>query len=1074
MSTHEQLSVSDIADEVRGWVEEGRAILSARTQIAEAGDAAVNTLRAAAIPVRRDNQVMLRVLPLRPRDAELIGSVARQAQLPAASTDLEYQLHHLTRTIAAATDAVRTVTGFQRFFSFGGSRENGRKAAALLTEYREWYLAHGISGQLNRLAPGDDSHARNVRIEDALAGWVGLVQRLGETAGSVTLEPSTTFAILPNAMKIIQRAAQEEESRRAAAVDAGNEVRRMETGRMLAEMPVERLREATRDKIRVNALVNLGIRTVLDVLANEDQLQYFAGIGETSAIRIRGAARTILQSTYEEMPTRIDIRNRSTEHTELLRCLRTWDATRKAAALPGDLAQIQELVPLAGGIDKDVTHALVACPSRWTIDDFRHSIQTVVRCARRMSEASDSAQADDPWDDFLSRPADYFALLAELGFITEDEQKSHGDLPEDIVEAVRALELKTEHLNVSLRGYQSFGARFALTQRKVIIGDEMGLGKTVEAIAVLAHLRATGSHHALVICPAAVVTNWTREVQSKSKLAAHRVHGPDRTAAVSTWIRRGGIAVTTFETLNWLTTQAAQLPDLGCVVVDEAHYIKNPAAQRTARTTRIINSCERAVLLTGTPLENRIDEFRHLVGYLRPDLVIDANEFAPKRFRRQVAPAYLRRNQEDVLTELPELVEVEEWLGMSREDFTAYRSAVALGNFMAVRQSAMLTGNNSIKLQRLCEIVEEAEDNGRRVVVFSHFLEVLQQVVAALPGRVFGPLTGSVPAAKRQTIIDQFSAAQHGAVLVAQILAGGVGLNIQAASVVIICEPQLKPTTEWQAIARAHRMGQVESVQVHRLLSEEGVDQRLHQLLARKREVFEEFARQSETAESAPEAYDVSETELAKEVIAAERERLFGRPVSGDSSNRPGGSDSPEHNDLRTSSVRIPVSDHTEPVVPELLVNSPTSFAADTSSEDCDELTTPSSGAARAGSATPYLLPYNEFSGTFLPVAETAFESVIDNVVCIVEVEGPILGYRLHDAYREASGDWDDRECSRILNRAITRAEASGWIVSDNPLGAEGVKPRTFRLATQPVVIARELGPRSLAQVPPAEREYHH
>lgn len=113
-------------------------------------------------------------------------------------------------------------------------------------------------------------------------------------------------------------------------------------------------------------------------------------------------------------------------------------------------------------------------------------------------------------------------------------------------------------------------------------------------------------------------------------------------------------------------------------------------------------------------MENRIDEFRNLVGYLRPDLIVDADELVPGRFRRQVAPAYLRRNQEDVLTELPEVVEVEEWLPLSREDFLAYRSAVAAGNFMVMRQPAMLKGSNSEKMQRLVEIVEEAEDNGRR------------------------------------------------------------------------------------------------------------------------------------------------------------------------------------------------------------------------------------------------------------------------------------------------------------------------------------------------------------------------
>ncbi len=131
-------------------------------------------------------------------------------------------------------------------------------------------------------------------------------------------------------------------------------------------------------------------------------------------------------------------------------------------------------------------------------------------------------------------------------------------------------------------------------------------------------------------------------------------------------------------------------------------------------------------------------------------------------------------------------------------------------------------------------------------------------------------------------MVDQFSAAGHGAVLVAQIVAGGVGLNIQAASVVVICEPQLKPTTEWQAIARAHRMGQLESVQVHRLLSEDGVDRRVTEILAEKRRLFDEFARVSDTADSAPEAVDISEAELAREVVAAERERLLTHHTPGE------------------------------------------------------------------------------------------------------------------------------------------------------------------------------------------------
>jgi SNF2 family DNA or RNA helicase len=200
------------------------------------------------------------------------------------------------------------------------------------------------------------------------------------------------------------------------------------------------------------------------------------------------------------------------------------------------------------------------------------------------------------------------------------------------------------------------------------------------------------------------------------------------------------------------------------------------------------------------------------------------------------------------------------------------------GNFMAMRQAALRAGTKSQKMQRLLDIVEEAEDNERRVLVFSHFRGVLDDIASVLPGKVFGPLTGSVPAAKRQHMVDEFSRAGHGAVLVAQIVAGGVGLNIQAASVVVICEPQLKPTTEWQAIARSRRMGQLESVQVHRLLSEAGVDRRVTEILAKKSGLFAEFARVSETAESAPEAFDISDAEVAREIVALERERLLSQP----------------------------------------------------------------------------------------------------------------------------------------------------------------------------------------------------
>lgn len=1048
-------SVGDICDEVRSSVKAARAVLDARQQIqSDARDASIR-IRSRTVSARRDDRPLWQFIPLFLDDYQHIRTIAKTAYLPVVAAADQRELDRLTTEVAKATEDLRAVTGFGRLLLFGGTRDKANRAEKFLSDYYQQYRVAGLNHVIERAAPREDQRVARLTTTDVLSDWVGFKRQLRDRGQTAALEASKTFAILPNATAVIRRAAADESRLRESAVDAGNNVRRMETDRLLADMSVERLREVTRNKIRVGALTRHGITNVLAVLTNDGVLEYLDGIGETSATYIRAAARTLRQNTFDEMPMRIDVKNRTREHTEFLRRLRAWDAARRASVSSAEMTIVDELGPIAAAIDKTVTHAIVIPTVLSTVEDFRDAVQIVARAARGVADARDAATSGDPWDDFLRRPADYFALLAELGFITEDAEKTHGDLPVEIIQAVREFELKGDNILASLRGYQSFAARFALVQRKVIIGDEMGLGKTVEAIAVLAHLRSKGDHQFLVICPAAVVTNWVREVGSKSKLEAHRLHGPDRQWAARNWQRRGGVAVSTFETLPWLMGNVV-LPTLGCVVVDEAHYIKNPDARRTQRTAQLVDGCERAIFLTGTPLENRLDEFRSLVGYLRPDLVVNANEFSPKKFRRQVAPAYLRRNQEDVLTELPELVEVEEWVGMSAEDAAAYRVAVAERNFMAMRQACMKQGLKSTKMQRLIEIVSEAEANGRRVIVFSHFLDVLNDVVHQLPGRVAGLLTGSVPASKRQAMVDEFSSADKGAVLVAQIVAGGVGLNIQAASVVVICEPQLKPTTEWQAIARAHRMGQLDSVQVHRLLSDEGVDQRIRQILIRKEQLFDRFARESDVADGAPEAFDITEAALAREVIATERERLFGQGAA----------------DLRTDSV-APEEEPSEPSHPERVsapISSAPSFEAGSHPSRREAGCTGPAVRRRDESATTQLKAYQVFGERVSVPSPTSPREIIDNVVRIVAIEGPVTGWRIHQVYAQCSPvqQWRD-ESSSLLNRAISAAERQGLIVAENPLGHKGNKPRTFKLPQQSSEVARTLGPRSISVVPPVE-----
>ncbi|WBB90366.1 DEAD/DEAH box helicase [Verrucosispora sp. WMMC514] len=888
-----------LAQDVRHW---HRAVQQAAT-------AAEGGLRDRSVVVERSGQAAWRVLALRANDRDVVRRLKERATLPATTATDDALLRLLIDDAPRAVADLAPMLDVRRYLVGPARKQAAGTAAMFLRDRHAEVTAAGSPERLGHLgvpsAPSDpvrdsvrdllDPSLRFALLAERTGGTPELVERTGrkrgsagraapqrEPAGWTDPEPElvdrSVFAGLPAALAAIDTVVAGEAPYRSAAREAGEQVRHHEVHRILRDMPVETLRTVSRDRFRLGPLTDTGITTVQDVLHRGASLQALPGVGETTARRLLGAARTLWQTTYDDTPGRIDVEHRHPETTHLLRCLAEWDTHRRTHGAAADLERAAELAPLGGTIDRRTSHLLVVPTRGLAASGLRDSIEIVKRRAELLGRSTTPGRRNlraDPWDDFLSRPADYFAMLAELGFASGDENAAHGDLPDEIIQAVRDQALDGAHLTTSLRGYQSFAARFALVQRKVVIGDEMGLGKTVEAIAVLAHLRSRGGTRFLVVCPAAVVTNWVREINGKSTLRPHRVHGPGRDTAARAWRRDGGVAVTTYETLAWWGPQLRESPDLACVVVDEAHYVKNPQAQRSIRTKELVARADRAILLTGTPLENKVDEFRNLASYVRPDLTVDTTDLSPARFRRQIAPAYLRRNQVDVLDELPELIEVEEWLPMSSADTTRYREAVERGNFMRMRQAAMLAAAESTKVQRLVEIVREATENERRVIVFSHFREVLDLVARTLPGPVFGPLTGSVPANHRQRMVDEFSAARHGAVLVAQIVAGGVGLNIQSASVVVLCEPQLKPTTEAQAVARAHRMGQVQSVQVHRLLSEEGVDQRITELLAGKRRIFDDFARVSDTADASPEAVDLSEAELVREVVAAERQRLL-------------------------------------------------------------------------------------------------------------------------------------------------------------------------------------------------------
>lgn len=691
----------------------------------------------------------------------------------------------------------------------------------------------------------------------------------------------------------------EDDALRARVVELVEEYRTDRLRTELAGIDVGRLRETTERNLRLQALEDAGLRTVGDVLdAGPEELEALPGVGPHTARAAAAAAQRLAETLRAGFPVRVEPGEDGPLGRELAAALHRLHHLDRMLA-----PHRTHLADFASSVAVQARHAaparsrlglLVRLPG--TRDRARRALASLARWEPWLAAtglpdvvARLTAHLAGPrpgplavWEEFERDAATFYALLGEV--VPGVNAVGHGVLPAELVERIEAFPLDTSLLRVRLRGYQAFGARFALNQGRVLIGDEMGLGKTVQAIAVVAHLAATGERTALVVCPASVVVNWCREVALHSELPVHRVHGAGREEALAAWRRDGGVAVTTFETLRHVPAG-----DPAVLVVDEAHYVKNPDARRTQEVATWAGRCPRVLLLTGTALLNRVEELLALTRLLQPELVaslpVHLRMLDAETFRRHIAPVYLRRNLEDVLVELPPRLVVDEWEPLTPAAERRYRAAVASGNLMAMRRADLTVPDpaDSAKLERLLEIVEEARDGGQRVVVFSYFRDVVARVaeeVTRIAGvRAYGPITGSVPAGERQEIVDAFSAGDAGAVLVSQIAAGGVGLNVQAASVVVITEPQLVPAVEDQAVGRVHRMGQVRPVQVHRLLTEDSVDERIEELLAGKRQVFDAYARESSLAQGALAAVDVSEGELARRVVAAEQARLGYGPV---------------------------------------------------------------------------------------------------------------------------------------------------------------------------------------------------
>ena len=645
--------------------------------------------------------------------------------------------------------------------------------------------------------------------------------------------------------------------------------------------------ELNRDKkgIRIKALRDHGFTNIAQLAgASQYNLAAIKGISEDGAYTIRSEVQKIADQAAKGVKIRLSTDHRSAGSSEVVRNIYKYYHLQALSSRINGILQyqqqieydMQDVMPASGNRvtwffrSKDVQKRAIEAYDRLISSKdgpFGNDAGQLIDEINAINSVNDSLA----WDDFTKNSIGYTNVLE---YVTPDllgNDDSMYGLPEELAREVQDECFFPDGLKCTLRPYQEWGVKYALHQGKVLLGDEMGLGKTVEAIATMVSLKNTGATHFMVICPASVITNWCREITRHSMLSVVRIHGSGRNGAFQSWLKAGGVAVTTYE-----TTGALSLEDdfkFTLLTVDEAHYIKNKEAQRSQNVREIAGHADRLLFMTGTALENNVDEMVSLLEVLQPQVAasvhgMEALASAPE-FRKRIAPVYYRRKREDVLTELPDKIESREWCTLNAEEKQVYEDAVLGKRYADARRVSFNIDDlsKSSKAQRLKEIVEDAEEDGRKVIIFSFFLDTIAKVHELFGKRCMNPINGSISPQRRQEIIDEFDAAPAGSVLVAQIQSGGTGLNIQSASVVVICEPQFKPSIENQAISRAYRMGQTRDVLVYRLLCEDTIEEKMSKILDEKQQIFDAFADKSEAAEQTLEINETTFGQLIQEEI---------------------------------------------------------------------------------------------------------------------------------------------------------------------------------------------------------------
>ncbi|GKQ36068.1 DEAD/DEAH box helicase [Streptomyces sp. A012304] len=450
-------------------------------------------------------------------------------------------------------------------------------------------------------------------------------------------------------------------------------------------------------------------------------------------------------------------------------------------------------------------------------------------------------------------------------------------------------------LHATLRDYQLRGLAWLDLMTSLGLGgclaDDMGLGKTITVIAL--HLKRARTEPTLVVCPASLLGNWQREITRFAPgVPVRRFHGPDRSLDDLS----GGFVLTTYGTMRSAAPTLAGQP-WGMVVADEAQHVKNPYSA-TAKALRTIPSPAR-VALTGTPVENNLSELWALLDWTTPGLLGPLKSFrarharavetgedeeAVERLARLVRPFLLRRKKSDpgIVPELPPKTETDHPVPLTREQAALYEAVVResmlaietaegiarrglvlklLGALKQIcdhpalylKEDTPVTGEalaaRSGKLALLDELLDTLLSEDGSALVFTQYVGMARLITAHLAGRAVPVdlLHGGTPVPERERMVDRF---QSGAtpVLVLSLKAAGTGLNLTRAGHVVHFDRWWNPAVEEQATDRAYRIGQTQPVQVHRLITEGTVEDRIAEMLESKRALADAILGSGESA----------------------------------------------------------------------------------------------------------------------------------------------------------------------------------------------------------------------------------